>query len=199
MIKQIALKITKLILKKSSPDSDMFEAYRYRVEIILSSLLNFILVIAASIAVSDVVSGVIFPAVFISLRMFVGGYRAKTYLLHSALFLLIYLAAYYINSAAAAIIVGELFSRILTIIILLGIIPIIAFAPVQHKNKPLSEKQSRICRIIGIAVFVIISIVALVLHYGGTKYGSFMIITLSSVSLLILIEILKKHGGEKNV
>ncbi len=186
MIKQIALKITKLILKKSLPDSDMFEAYKYRVEIILSSLLNFILVIAASIAVSDVVSGVIFPAVFISLRVFVGGYRAKTYLLHGALFLLIYLAAYYINLAAAAIIVGELFSRILTITILLGIIPIIAFAPAQ--SQPMSIKRSRICRIMGIALYIVFAITALALHYGGIKYGSFIIITLASVSVLVLIK-----------
>ncbi len=186
MIKQIALKITKLILKNSSPDSDMFEAYKYRVEIILFSLLNFILVIAASIAVSDVVSGVIFPAVFISLRMFVGGYRAKTYLLHSALFLLIYLAAYYINSVVSAFIEEELFSRILTILILLGIIPIIAFSPAQ--SQPMSLKRSRICRIMGIALYIVFAITALALHYGGIKYGSFIIITLVSVSVPVLIK-----------
>ena len=45
MIKQIALKITKLILKNFSLYSDMFWAYKYRVEIILSSLLNIILIV----------------------------------------------------------------------------------------------------------------------------------------------------------
>jgi len=184
MIKQIALKITKLILKNSSLDFDKFETYKYRVEIILSSLLNIILIIAASIAVSDVISGVIFLAVFMSLKAFVGGFRAKTYFLQSALFLLIYFAAYYINLLAAAFFEGELFSRILTILILLAINPIIACDPAQ--SLPLSLKRSRICRIIGIALYIVFSIAALALHYGGIKYGSFIILTLAAVSVLVL-------------
>lgn len=199
MIERIALKITEFIFKNTELNSELLEVYRYGVEITISTLLNVFWIIAASIVVSDLLSGVIFLAVFISLRSFVGGYHAKTYFMCNALFLLTYLLVYYINSVVSTFIEEELFSRILTILILLGIIPIIAFAPVQHKNKPLSEKQSRICRIIGITMFILISIIALALHYGGIKYGSFMIITLSSISVLIIIEILKKHGGEKNV
>ncbi len=191
MIERIALKITEFIFKNTELNSGLLEVYRYGVEITISTLLNVFWIIAASIVVSDLLSGVIFLAVFISLRSFVVGYHAKTYFMCNALFLLTYLSVYYINSVVPAFIEKELFSRILTILILLGIIPIIAFAPVQHKNKPLSEKQLRICRIIGITMFILISITALTLHYGGIKYGSFMIITLSSVSVLILIEILK--------
>lgn len=191
MIERIALKITNFIFKNTELDSELLEVYRYGVEITISTLLNVFWIISASAVVSDMLSGVIFLAVFILLRSFVGGYHAKTYFMCNALFLLTYLSVYYINSVVSAFIEEELFSRILTILILLEIIPIIAFAPVQHKNKPLSEKHSQICRIIGITMFILISITALALYYGGIKYGSFMIITLASVSVLILIEIIK--------
>ncbi|MDE7234625.1 MAG: accessory gene regulator B family protein, partial [Ruminiclostridium sp.] len=166
--------------------------YEYGVEITIFTLLNILLIIAAGIAVSDMISGAVFLAVFIPLRLLVGGYRAKTYFMCNALYLLTYLAVYYINSAAAAFIDGELFSMLLTVLILLGIIPIIAFAPVKNPYKPLSDKHSRICRIIGIAVFILLSIVGLALYYGSIKYGSLMIITLVSVSVMILTDILKR-------
>lgn len=196
MIKRIALKITNFIFKNTKLDSDLFEVYKYGVEITISSLLNIILIIAASIVVSDVISGVVFLAVFISLRSFVGGYHAKTYFMCNALFLLTYLTVFYIN-AAAALIDGELLARFLTVLILLGIIPIIAFAPVKNLNKPLSDKQAKLSRIIGIAVFILLSIAGLALYYGNIKYGSFAIITLTSVSVLILIEIIKTRRWKK--
>lgn len=198
MIERVALKITNFIFKNTELDLELFEVYKYGIEITISTLLNVFWIITASIVLSDVISGVVFLAVFISLRSFVGGYHAKTYFMCNALFLLTYLVVYYVNLVAAAFIDGELFSRFLTVLILLGIIPIIAFAPVQNKNKPLGENHSRICRIIGIATFILISIIALALHYSKIKYGSFMILTLSSISVLILIEKFKKNGGEEN-
>ena len=197
MIKRIALKITNFIFHNTELDTELFEVYQYGVEITISTLLNIFWIIAASIVLTDVLSGVIFLAVFISLRSFVGGYHAKTYFMCNALFLLTYLLVYYISSVAAIFIDKETFSMLLTVTILLGIIPIIACSPVPHKNKPLSEKQSRICRIIGIVVFILISITALALHFSDVKYGSFIIITLASVSVLIIIEV-SKSGRKKS-
>lgn len=189
MIKRIACKISNLILKSAEFDTDRFELYQNGIEIAFSSLINMLLVMAVSVLLLDPISGVVFSVVFISLRTVVGGYRAKNYLIYSILFLLIFLAVYYINSAAVFI-DAELFSMLLTVMILLGIIPIIAFAPVY--SKPPSEKHSHICRIAGISAFILISITALALHYGNIRYGSLMILTLASVSVLILIEIFKR-------
>lgn len=197
MIERIALKITNFIFKNTELDSELYEVYKYGIEITISSLLNIVLIIAASIAVSDVVSGVVFLTVFIPLRSFLGGYHAKTYFMCNALFLLTYLMIYYINSAALEFIDGNLLSRLLTVLILLGIIPIIAFAPVENPNKPLSEKQAKISRMIGIAAFILLSIAGLALYYGDIRYGSFTIITLTSVSVLILIEIIKTRRCKK--
>ena len=193
MIKRISLKITNFIFRSTTLDTELFEVCKYRIEITISTLLNIFLIIAAGMILSDIISGMIFLAVYISLFPFVGGYHAKTHFLCNALFLLTYLLIYFINSIALALVEGELYSRLLTVLILLGIIPIIAFAPVQHKNRPLSEIQLLICRTIGIAAFILISITALALHYGGIKYGSFMTITLASVSVSILIEVSKQR------
>lgn len=187
MIKKAASQLTKIIYKETETPTDLYNAYQYRIELMLSTLFNALCVITASIVLSNMSSGIIFLAVFVSLRSFIGGYRTKNYFMGSVLVLLTYLAVYYINFAAEFIDEG-LLSRLLTALILLGIIPIIAFAPAHSKS--LSEKYSRICRIMGIVGFILISIIALVLYYGGIKYGSFMILTLASVSVLILIEIL---------
>lgn len=197
MIERIALKITNFIYGNAELDSELFEVYKYGAEITLSTLLNSILIIVASIVLSDMISGVVFLAVFILERSFVGGYHAKTYFMCNALFLLTYLSVYYLDLVAEAINNEDLYSRILTVLILMGLIPIIAFAPVKNENKPLSEKHSRICRMIGITAYIIISISALAFHYSSNKYGSFIIMTLSSVSVMILIEKMNTRRWKK--
>lgn len=198
MIKQISLKTASFIFKNANLDSELFEVYQFGIEFTISTLLNFFWVISISVVLNDVISGIIFLAVFISLRSFTGGYHAKTYFMCNALFILTYLLVYYINSIITMFFEGELFSRILMSLILLGIIPITAFAPVQHKHKLLSQKQARISQIMGIVVFFLISIMALVLHFNGIIYGSFIIITLTSVSVLILIEVLNPERRKTN-
>ena len=156
------------------------------IKIIISELINILVVIAAGLFLCDLISGIIFLVEFISLRAFVGGFRSKSIFINGILFLGIYFAVYYINYASAFI-ERELLSMFLTVLILLGIIPVIALNSAQSK----SEKHSQIYRMIGIAEFILISITALALHYGGIEYGSFMIITLAAFSVLILFEIFK--------
>ena len=91
MIKRIAGKITHSLLKNEGSGSERFEFYEHGVEITLSTLINVILIAAAGVLLSDVISGVVFLAVFLSLRAFVGGYHAKNYFIYSAIFLLTYL------------------------------------------------------------------------------------------------------------
>lgn len=159
---------------------------RHIIKLIICGTVNVFLVIAASLFLSDLISGIIFSVEFISLRALTGCLKSKNYFINGILFLGIFFTVYYINFVSV-LIDQELLSMLLTVLILLGIIPVLALNSAQNK----SDKFSRICRIIRIAVYILISITALALHYGGIKYGSFMILTLTAVSVLILIEIFK--------
>lgn len=198
MIQRIALKLTNFIFKNATLDSELFEIYKYGVEITISTMLNIALIIAASVAVSDILSGVIFLAIFISIRSFVGGYHAKTYFMCNAIFVLTYLVVFGVNYLALIFIENDLLTKLLTSLILLGLIPIIAFAPVKNPNKPLSDKQAYLCRTIGISAYILISFIALVLRFSGINYGSFIVITLTAISVMILIEIIKTRRCKRD-
>ena len=61
-------------------DEEMLDVYKYGIEITLSSVLNFVLIIISSLILRDLSAGLIFMALFIFLRSYTGGYHAETYL-----------------------------------------------------------------------------------------------------------------------
>ena len=198
MFVKIADNIVKLMLNNKIIEENKAVICKWGISHILDTVFNITTFLIIGILFKMPIETIVFTLGYIPLRIYAGGYHAKTYFMCNALFILTYLLVYYINSIITMFFEGELFSRILMSLILLGIIPITAFAPVQHKHKLLSQKQARISQIIGIVVFFLISIMALVLHFNGIIYGSFIIITLTSVSVLILIEVLNPERRKTN-
>lgn len=193
MIKKLAKQITKFICKGSEIPADMEEVYQYGIELTLSTILNVFWIVMASVALSDIFSGLIFLAVFMIIRPFTGGYHAKTYFWCNIAFILTFLAVWCARQGVVAIPDIELAYRILEALMLLGLIPIIAYSPIGNKNKILDESKRRRCRIIGIILYIIVALSALVIQFVNIKYGAMITLTLSAVSIMMIIETLKRR------
>lgn len=189
MIKKVAERITKFICKGSNISSDMQEVYQYGIELTISTLLNILLIVLVSVALCDIFSGLIFLAVFIIIRSFTGGYHARTYFRCNIVFILTFLLVWCAVQGVAAIPDVELAYRLLEAIALLSFIPVIAYAPIENKNKILDNNKH-----IGIILFISIALSALAIQFVDIKYGAIMTLTLSAVSIMMIIEILKKRG-----
>lgn len=190
MIEKIAEKITRFIYRNTSSDSEMFDVYKYGVEITISSFFNIILILLCSFIISDILAGIAFLISFIFLRSFTGGYHAKTYFMCNGLFVLTFLIVYAISSLLNML---NLPFGVLESLVLLNCVPVILFAPVENKRKRLNEQKKKDLRIKAILTFIIISVAALALCFFNSKYGTLVIITISAVSVMIVIEIIKKR------
>ncbi|MBE6845650.1 MAG: hypothetical protein E7508_08090 [Ruminococcus sp.] len=193
MIERLAEKITRFIYRNTTNDSEMFEVYKYGVEITISSFLNISLILLCSLVISDILAGIAFLISFIILRSFTGGYHAKTYFMCNGLFVLTFLIVYAINCLLNML---SLPFRVLEMLVLLNCMPIILFAPIENKQKRLDEQKKKNLRIKAVITFIIISVAALALCFFNNKYGTLVIITTSAVSVMIVIEILRKRRNK---
>lgn len=193
MVKKVAEKIVRFICKGSDISADMQEVYQYGIELTLSTILNILWIVLASVVLSDIFSGLIFLAVFILIRPFTGGYHAKTYFRCNVVFIFTFLLVWCARQGIAAIPDAELTYRLLEAIMLLSLIPVIAYAPIENENKKLDNDERGRCRIIGIALYISACLSALIIQFVSIKYGAMITLALSAVSIMMIIEALKRR------
>lgn len=190
MIEKFAEKTTKFIYQNTTTDPEMFDVYKYGMEITISSFFNIILILLCSFIISDVLAGITFLISFIFLRSFTGGFHAKTYFMCNELFVLTFLIVYIISSLLNML---NLPFVVLELLVLLNFFPIAIFAPVENKKKKLNKQDKKCFKVKAIITFIIISVTALALCFFYSKYGTLLIITISAISLMIVIEIILKR------
>lgn len=164
----------------------MKEIYQYGIEITISSIWNFVLILTVSLLLGNFISGIVFQLFFIPLRMYCGGYHATSYLRCSVIFVITYVLIFLLGTALSS--VFKYYIYIAEVILLLAFIPILVFSPVKNKNKKLSDSTAKKCRVISILLYIILALISIICCYTE-MYGSIMVITLMSVSVMILIEI----------
>lgn len=146
MLNRIVKKISRYFCKNNIIDKEDIEIYEYGLVILISTVLETISVILISIFLDKLLATVIFLISFIALRVFAGGYHAKTsgrcYLTLLSVYA-IYLVSLFFPLPFTAVSVA--FSVITEIIVLL-------FAPVDNENKRLSREDAKRCRLISILV-----------------------------------------------
>lgn len=190
-------KISKNIVKfisKNMPidDEEMLDVYKYGIEITLSSLINFVMIIVCSLLLGDLTAGLVFMVCFILIRSYTGGYHAETYLRCNIAFVCTFILTYFVSGLFAHIDMN-IYASIT--ILLFGIIPIIKFAPVKNKHKPLSKCKRKKSRIISLILYILFFALSIFMHIFNTWYGYMVMTTILSVSVLILVEVFMQKKG----
>lgn len=172
-------------------DEEMLDVYKYGIEITLSSILNFVLIIVSSLILRDLTAGVVFMALFIFLRSYTGGYHAETYLRCNIVFVCTFIITYFL---------AEFFEYIDSDISILAItvifyIPIWVFSPVKNRHKILTEVKRKCSRIVSTIVYFLSLLLTVLLCYHDIRYGYLLAATDIAVSVLILVEVYMQKKG----
>lgn len=194
MINKLSDKILKFVKANFDFEDEMEEVYRYGIEITISSILNITLIIIAGHLIGDVIVALTFLLCFIPLRSYCGGYHATTYFRCNLIFLLTFLAVYFSSYFMYTHFTGGLV-KIFEAILLLGFIPVLAFAPVRNPNKELDDFQVKKCRLISMIIYTAIGIASIYFVLEKQIYGAIIVMTLASVSVMIIIEIIMQRRG----
>lgn len=190
-------KISKSIVKFISnniaiDDEEMLDVYKYGIEITLSSLINLVMIIVCSLLLKNLAAGFIFMFCFIFLRSYTGGYHAEAYWRCNVAFVFTFILTYF---------VGRLFDYInlniyaVVTIQLIGIVPLIKFAPVKNRHKILSEIKKKKSKVISLILYGLFSALSIVLCKFNMGYGYIISATTLSISVLILVEVFMQKKG----
>ena len=194
MIENVAKQIFKYVKKHTDVNPEFDDIYKYGIEITISTILNISLVIAAALILNEPLRGVVFLGCLIPIRSYCGGYHADSYFKCNCIMVMLFLLSYCVSNLFWFSL--ELPFYVYLIIALGFVWPIVLFAPVKNKNKFLSEAKAQKCKIISIIIYTIFSLFGLLLIIHQIIYGLIVILTLTEVSIMILIEVIRQ-GRDK--
>ena len=147
-----ATKMAEYIMERANISKQRKAVFIYGCELTLSTIVSVLSIIILSIFLNAIYSSFVFLLVFIGIRLFAGGYHAKTYshcfLLTNFVYLLSFLLSEYV--------IISLHRPIKTILLFISAAVILVLAPIRHKNHPLSEQTYRKNAAIGRTITILI-------------------------------------------
>lgn len=192
MISKISTLISNQLVKHKIISEDAQDVYKYGVEIIISSLIGFIIVVLVGIIFKALLQAMIFYVIFVALRSMTGGFHATTYLRCNIIFSLVSLFTILFSKAASEI---QLSVEIITLFFLPAVAIFLWLAPVENPNKPIEEKKRIYWKLIAVIVSVLLYILSIFLYINQHIFESAVVtITVFVVSILCMIPFFQKGG-----
>jgi len=146
-------------LKLNSSDNEK-EVYAYSIEVLLSLLINLLILSITAYILNRKLELFVFIIFFSGLRVYAGGYHAKTHLECFSISLILFLISALSNSYLTAY--GEI---ILAVGIAFSVIMVFRLAPAETENKPLSKKERKKYSLISRIIVIALSLAAVSLYF----------------------------------
>lgn len=138
----VSEKISNVLWEQGILKKDDKNICSYGLDILISSVAEVTAILIISLLVNNFRETAVFFAAFIPLRIFAGGYHAKTRM--RCFF--VSLAVYAVFSVVVRTIPAGKYSLLSIITAPISLAIVLAFAPVVHKNKSASENERKIYR-----------------------------------------------------
>lgn len=169
--------------------------YTYGFELLLSSSAVAISIFILSVLLGKIYSSIVFSSIFVTIRLFSGGFHAKTYgrcFIFSNLTYLICLVS------ANQILLHDL-GLLCPILATAAAVIIFVLTPIKHKNHPLSDGKYKKNQRISRALTVCICLVILTSHYCfyAPNLVCLSSVTLVAVAVLMIIPKIHERGEIK--
>ena len=171
-------------LRKSNPelrDKDLSAICAYGIELLLSTVTNYILIILIGLITSRLSSVFVFSIVFNSMRKYIGGYHCTTYIRCNITFCFIFGTILFLSNMLCSIASISL----LIMILLVSGYGVWYWGPVENHFKPISKNQKDHFHTIAKTIFVITSILAIVC-YIWLPYHAW-VTALSTLAVTVLL------------
>lgn len=187
MIHRLSKMIAEFLLHKNVISETEIDIYIYGYETVILGFIDFLIVLAVGFIFNKMITILIFFAMFISVRLYTGGFHANTVLRCKAIFISICISVSLLSEFK--------FPYYLYIfIILLYLITSFFLAPIENYNKPLTSEEQTKYRRISIAMSMFWSIAAVFSYFFAIKICTTITVTAFFITLLMIIGEYGKGG-----
>lgn len=139
MLGRIADSIAVLFLKKNIINEDELPVYQYGMQVLIGNIAGMLTVLIVGILISRLVESIIFITIYATLRIYTGGYHARTPLVCNIVFFGTYLVTVMLEAL-------KVNNSVVWIMYLLSCLIILRFSPIENVNKELDDKDKEIYR-----------------------------------------------------
>ena len=187
MIHRLSKMIADFLLHKNVIPEAEIDIYIYGYETVILGFIDFLIVLAVGFIFNKMITMLIFFAMFISVRLYTGGYHANTVLKCKMVFISICISV--------SLLSGFKFPYYLYIfIMLLYLITSFFLAPIENYNKPLTSEEQTKYRRISITMSMFWSIAAVFSYFFTIKICTTITVTAFFITLLMIIGEYGKEG-----
>lgn len=165
MIARLSKRMASFFVRNDVIKSEDEEVYEYGLQLLLSTVFNGIIALILAIISGTALQCVCYLAVFVLLRKSAGGFHAKTHfgcccILSVVLSLFIIFIKFVPN---------EVYGIVAAIAVVFSVVIILMFAPLEHENKPISDKDKSRLRKISIIYAILFALLVFVLFIAKLK------------------------------
>lgn len=176
--------VTKLQnVNPESGEKESQEICAYGIEITLSTIANYVLLLIIGLVFKSIISAAIFGIVFTTIRHYIGGYHCTTYLRCNLTFCGIFNLVLFLGR----ILLNRINISALILILLWSGLGVWYLGPVENKYKPVTEEQLQQCHTIAKYIYIFDFAISVFLYLLKPYYGIITALTLLSVVVLLPI------------
>lgn len=188
MIARLSKRMASFFVRNKVIKNEDEEVYEYGLQLLLSTVFNGIIALILAIISGTVLQCIYYLAVFVLLRKSAGGFHAKTHfgcccILVTVLSLFVMFIKFVPNEA---------YGIVSAIAVAFSVVIILMFAPLEHENKPISDRDKIRLRKISVIYAVLFTLIVLGLFIAQLKIIMVCIalgmFTASSSMLVAVIE-----------
>lgn len=166
------------------------EVYAYGIELLLSTIFNLIIAIIIALISNEFIPCVINLTAFVTIRMYAGGYHADTHwgcMLTLACVLIIFILI--IKTISLTVMMISI-----PIMWILSAIIIFIFSPVEHPNKPISDKKKLKLRKKALISFFVWTAFCTIFYFIKSEISFYAMTGMFTVAGAIIAEKIKTHN-----
>lgn len=193
MLYACATALAERLCKNNSIDEKQKAVYVYGFQLFLSSSAVMVSIFILSCLLKSIATSFVFSIIFVSIRLFSGGYHAKTYgrcfLFSNSVYLLCFFSTRLIQE-------HQLFF-LCPILTILSFTVIFSLTPITHRNHPLSAKTLQKNKLISRVLVSGVSLCVLAAYafWGDSLFVRMASVTLTAAAVMMIVPKFWK-GGE---
>lgn len=183
MIAWLANYLVRVLLKNEIIETDKIEIYQYGYEIIISTIITFLIVLISGIILDCLPAAILYFLIFAVMRQICGGYHAQHYWSCNTLFAVVTVSMLLLFKFFPMDGIGAIHYTFL----LFSVLVVFVYAPVENENKPISEKRKVLFCKISRGAVVIIALVSCSVYMLKSPYTKLIDLALMAVAVSILV------------
>lgn len=183
MISLLSKYIALFLFNNNIIDESSVSVCEYGMEIIISTLIGFLLILTSGIVFGEIGAAMLFYGLFVAVRLFSGGYHANSHLkckltMLCCCLLVLVTAKYLIDK----------FSLVHHLLFLaVYILTIFNFAPIENINIPLDDNLKKHKKRVSIIIAIILVTISGCAYWYTPKFAIVTSLTLFIIAILIII------------